>query len=86
MKENGSIIYIGSVSGQYGGPRTAHYASSKAGLLSLSQVIARFSTSKNIILKNIDITSGPFEEVEIEFNNIIIEDINNINLKNYDFI
>jgi len=69
MKENGSIIYIGSVSGQYGGPRTAHYASSKAGLLSLSQVI-----------------SGPFEEVEIEFNNIIIEDINNINLKNYDFI
>ena len=27
----GSIINIGSVSGQYGGPRTAHYAASKAG-------------------------------------------------------
>ena len=40
--DNGSIINIGSVSGQYGGPRTAHYAASKAGLISLSQVIARF--------------------------------------------
>src|SRR6202012_1199822 len=37
----GSIIHIGSVSGQYGGPRTAHYAASKAGLISLAQVIAR---------------------------------------------
>lgn len=48
MKKNGSIIHIGSVSGQYGGPRTAHYASSKAGVISLSQVIARFSAPKNI--------------------------------------
>ena len=37
-----SIVNIGSVSGQYGGPRTAHSAASKAGLISLSQVIARF--------------------------------------------
>ena len=29
--ESASIINIGSVSGQYGGPRTAHYAASKAG-------------------------------------------------------
>jgi len=41
---------------------------------------------KNTDIKNIDIASGLFEEVGIEFNNIIIEDINNINLKNYDFI
>lgn len=40
---HGSIIYIGSVSGQYGGPRTAHYAASKAGLISLAQVTARFA-------------------------------------------
>jgi NAD(P)-dependent dehydrogenase (short-subunit alcohol dehydrogenase family) len=39
---NGSIVHIGSVSGQYGGPRTAHYAASKAGLISLAQVVARF--------------------------------------------
>jgi 3-oxoacyl-[acyl-carrier protein] reductase len=44
----GSIIHIGSVSGQYGGPRTAHYAASKAGLISLAQVIARFGAAKNI--------------------------------------
>ena len=44
----GSIVHIGSVSGQYGGPRTAHYAASKAGLISLGQVIARFGAAMNI--------------------------------------
>lgn len=44
----GSIVHIGSVSGQYGGPRTAHYAASKAGLISLSQVIARFGANDKI--------------------------------------
>jgi 3-oxoacyl-[acyl-carrier protein] reductase len=44
----GSIINIGSVSGQYGGPRTAHYAASKAGLISLGQVVARFGAKHNI--------------------------------------
>jgi 3-oxoacyl-[acyl-carrier protein] reductase len=48
-----SIVHIGSVSGQYGGPRTAHYAASKAGLISLSQVIARFGakdgTRSNVV-------------------------------------
>ncbi len=43
-----SVIHIGSVSGQYGGPRTAHYAASKAGLISLSQVIARFGAKRGI--------------------------------------
>lgn len=43
-----SVIHIGSVSGQYGGPRTAHYAASKAGLISLSQVLARFGAPHNI--------------------------------------
>ena len=45
---NGSIVHIGSVSGQYGGPRTAHYAASKAGLISLAQVIARFGASHGV--------------------------------------
>lgn len=44
----GAIIHIGSVSGQYGGPRTAHYAASKAGLISLAQVIARFGAQYNV--------------------------------------
>lgn len=43
-----SIVNIGSVSGQYGGPRTAHYAASKAGLISLGQVIARFGGKDQI--------------------------------------
>lgn len=43
-----SVVHIGSVSGQYGGPRTAHYAASKAGLISLSQVIARFAAESGI--------------------------------------
>ena len=44
----GSVVNIGSVSGQYGGPRTAHYAASKAGLISLSQVMARYGASCGI--------------------------------------
>jgi len=45
---NASVINIGSVSGQYGGPRTAHYAVSKAGLITLGQIIARFGAESNI--------------------------------------
>lgn len=44
----GAIVNIGSVSGQYGGPRTAHYAASKAGLISLAQVVARFGARFNV--------------------------------------
>ncbi len=44
----GSIVHIGSVSGQYGGPRTAHYAASKAGLISLAQVVARFGAPHGV--------------------------------------
>jgi 3-oxoacyl-[acyl-carrier protein] reductase len=44
----GSIVNISSVSGQYGGPRTAHYAASKAGLISLGQVIARFGAKDGV--------------------------------------
>ena len=44
----GSIVHVGSVSGQYGGPRTAHYAASKAGLISLAQVIARFGAPSGV--------------------------------------
>jgi 3-oxoacyl-[acyl-carrier protein] reductase len=44
----GAIVNISSVSGQYGGPRTAHYAASKAGLISLAQVIARFGAQYNV--------------------------------------
>ena len=45
---SGSIVNVSSVSGQYGGPRTAHYAASKAGLISLNQVAARYFSKYNI--------------------------------------
>ena len=45
---SGSIINVSSVSGQYGGPRTAHYAASKAGLISLNQVAARYFSKYNV--------------------------------------
>jgi len=49
----GRIINIASVSGQYGGPRTVHYAVSKAGLISLGHCFARFGAEHNITSNNI---------------------------------
>lgn len=48
MKEKGSIINISSVSGQYGGPRTTHYAVSKAGLIAFTQNLAIFCARRKI--------------------------------------
>ena len=48
MAGGASVINISSVSGQYGGSRTAHYAASKAGLISLGQVAARFCAQDGI--------------------------------------
>ena len=49
----GRIINISSVSGQYGGPRTVHYAVSKAGLIGLGHCLARFGAPYNITSNNI---------------------------------
>ncbi len=49
----GRIINIASVSGLYGGPTTAHYAASKAGLISLTQVLARWGAEHNIMVNSI---------------------------------
>ena len=53
-KQNyGRIVNISSSSGQYGGPRTVHYAVSKAGLISLGHCLARFGAPHNITCNNI---------------------------------
>ena len=53
-KQNyGRIINISSVSGQYGGPRTVHYAVSKAGLIALGHCLARFGAPYNITVNNV---------------------------------
>ncbi len=44
----GAVVNIGSVSGQYGGPRTAHYAASKGGLIALTQCMARFLAPRGV--------------------------------------
>jgi 3-oxoacyl-[acyl-carrier protein] reductase len=52
-QKSGRIINISSVSGLYGGPTTAHYAASKAGLISLTQVLARYGAEHNIFVNSI---------------------------------
>ena len=52
-QHGGRIINISSVSGLYGGPTTAHYAASKAGLISLTQVLARWGAEHNILVNAI---------------------------------
>jgi 3-oxoacyl-[acyl-carrier protein] reductase len=42
------VVNVGSVSGQYGGPRTAHYAASKGGLIALTQCMARFLAPRGV--------------------------------------
>ena len=48
MPNAGRIINIGSISGQYGGPRTPSYACAKAGLMSLTHNVARFVGHRDI--------------------------------------
>jgi 3-oxoacyl-[acyl-carrier protein] reductase len=46
----GRIVNISSVAGQYHGPKTVHYAVSKAGLNSLTAVVARYGAEHNILV------------------------------------
>ena len=48
MPKGGRIINIGSLSGEYGGPRTPSYAAAKAGVMSLTHCLARFLGNKKI--------------------------------------
>ena len=52
MIKNGSgrIINISSVASQYHGPKTVHYAVSKAGLNSLTKVLARYGAPHDILI------------------------------------
>jgi len=48
--QGGRIINISSVAGQYHGPKTVHYAVSKAGLISLTKAVARYGAPHNILV------------------------------------
>ena len=49
-QKGGRVINIASVAGQYHGPKTVHYAVSKAGLISLTKVLARYGAPHNILV------------------------------------
>lgn len=49
----GRIINISSVASQYYGPKTVHYAVSKAGLNALTKVLARYGAPNNILVNAI---------------------------------
>jgi len=46
--DNGRIINVGSLSGEYGGPRTPSYAAAKAGVMALTHCMARFAAKRGI--------------------------------------
>lgn len=52
-QKKGRIINIASVAGQYHGPKTVHYAVSKAGLISLTKVVARYGAPHNILVNSV---------------------------------
>lgn len=49
-RQTGRIINISSAAGQYHGPKTVHYAVSKAGLNSLTKLVARYGAEHNILV------------------------------------
>lgn len=49
-KGGGRIVNMSSVASQYHGPKTVHYAVSKAGLNSLTRVLARYGAPHNILI------------------------------------
>ncbi|MBV5278277.1 MAG: 3-oxoacyl-ACP reductase FabG [Campylobacteraceae bacterium] len=53
ITDYGRIINIGSLSGEYGGPRTPSYAAAKMGLMSLTHNVARFLGKRNICVNTL---------------------------------
>ncbi|MFH1957611.1 MAG: 3-oxoacyl-ACP reductase family protein [bacterium] len=53
ITDYGRIINIGSLSGEYGGPRTPSYACAKMGVMALTHNLARFLGSRNICVNTL---------------------------------
>ncbi len=53
IPDNGRIINIGSLSGEYGGPRTPSYACAKMGLMALTHNVARFLGKRGICVNTL---------------------------------
>ncbi len=48
LPDGGRVINVGSLSGEYGGPRTPSYAAAKAGVMALTHCMARFVAKRGI--------------------------------------
>jgi len=53
ISDYGRIINIGSLSGEYGGPRTPSYAAAKMGVMALTHNMARFLGARNICVNTL---------------------------------
>lgn len=53
ISDHGRIINVGSLSGQYGGPRTPSYAAAKGGLMQLTYNLARFLAPRGICVNTL---------------------------------
>ena len=64
ISNGGKIINIGSLSGEYGGPRTPSYAAAKMGLMALTHNLARFVAEKEISVNCLSpgVIAGEFTE------------------------
>ena len=64
ITDYGRIINIGSLSGEYGGPRTPSYAAAKMGVMALTHNLARFLGSRNICVNTLSpgVIAGEFTE------------------------
>jgi 3-oxoacyl-[acyl-carrier protein] reductase len=53
LADNGRVINVGSLSGEYGGPRTPSYAAAKAGVMALTHCMARFVAPRGITVNTL---------------------------------
>ncbi len=60
ISRGGKVVNIGSVSGQYGGPRTTSYACAKAGVMALTHCFARYAGPRKDVSVNC-VSPGPIK-------------------------
>jgi 3-oxoacyl-[acyl-carrier protein] reductase len=64
ITDHGRIINVGSLSGEYGGPRTPSYAAAKMGVMAVTHCLARFVGHRNICVNTLSpgVITGEFTE------------------------
>lgn len=76
QRGGGRIINISSVAGQYHGPKTVHYAVSKAGLNSLTRILSRYGAEHGVLVNAVApgliLTDQTRDEVDSEGGRAVI--------------